>query len=77
MNIVLLIKTLWESLASISLLLSKMAKKLDEKVISLVEAINITIDTSISEAKFCTRFISGFDENCKNAQIRAKRLKKI
>ena len=48
---VLLIKILQENLASIALLLLKTAKKLDKKVISLVEAIDIVIDASIPKSK--------------------------
>ena len=54
-----------------------MGKELDKKVISLVEAINIAIDASIPKSKLCTRSISEFDEDCKDAQMRARRLKKI
>ena len=64
---VLLIKTLYKNLANISLLLSKMAKKIDEKVIFLVKAIELAIDTFIFKIKFCTRYILRFDKNYKNA----------
>lgn len=74
---VLLIKTLQENLASILPLSSKTAKELDEKVISLVEAINITINTFIPKAKLCARSILGFGEDCKDAQMGTRRLKKI
>ena len=57
--------------------MSKSAKKLDEKVISLVKAIDIVIDASIPKSKLCARSISEFDEDCKDAQMRARRLKKI
>lgn len=58
-------------------MLSKTAKELDKKVISLVKAIDIAIDASILKAKLYTRSILGFDKDCKNAYIRAKKLKKI
>ena len=74
---ILLIKTLQENLASISLLSSKTAKELDKKVISLVKAIDIAMDTSISKSKLYVRSISRFDEDCKDAQMRAKKLKNI
>ena len=74
---VLLIKTLQENLASILPLLSKTAKELDKKVISLVEAIDIVIDASIPRSKLGARSIPGFDEDCNNAQMRARKLKKI
>ena len=77
MDGILLIKTLQENLASISPLSSKTAKKLDEKVISLVEIIDIAMDASILKSKLYVRSISEFDEDCKDAQMRARRLKKI
>ena len=64
---VLLIKTLQQNLASISCLLSKTPEELDEKVISLVKAIDIAIDAFIPKAKFCPKTIFGFDENYKDA----------
>ena len=77
MDAVLLIKTLQQNLASISRLPSKTPEELDEKVISLVKAIDIAMDASIPKAKFCPKSIPGFDENCKDAQMRARRLKKV
>lgn len=74
---ILLIKILQENLANISLLSSKIAKELDVKEISLVKAIDIAIDTSISKAKLCIRSILGFDKDCKDAHMRIKKLKKI
>lgn len=73
----MLIKISPENLASISLLLLKMAKKLDVKEISSVKAIDIAIDASIFKAKLCTRSIPGFDKDFKDAQMRIKKLKKI
>lgn len=77
MDGVLLIKILQENLTSILLSLLKTVKELDEKIISLVEAIDITIDASISRSKLCARSILGFDKDCKDAQMRAKKLKKL
>ncbi len=77
MNVILLIKTLWKSLANILSLSLKTAKELDEKVISLVEVIGIAIDASIPQTKLCARSISGFDEDYKDAQIKVRRFKKI
>lgn len=54
-----------------------MAKKLDEKVISLVEAIDTAMDASILRSKLGTRSILAFDEGYKNTQIKARKLKKI
>lgn len=44
-----------------------MAKELDEKVIFLVEAIDITINAFIPKTKFYARSIPGFDKNYKDA----------
>ena len=73
----ILLKTLQENIASVLLLSSKTAKELDEKVISLVKAIDIAMDASIPKSKLCARFILGFDKDCKDAQIRVRKLKKI
>lgn len=54
-----------------------MAKKLDKKVNSLVEAIDIAIDASIPKVKLCARSIPEFDKDYKNVQMRVKKLKKI
>lgn len=73
----LLIKMLQENLASISLLLSKIVKKLDEKVIFLLKAIDIAIDAFIPKTKLQARSILEFDQDCKDAQMKTKKLKKI
>lgn len=72
-----LIETLQKSLAKISLTSSKTAKELDEKVISLVEAIDIAMDAYIPKARLCPRSVPAFDKDCKDAQMRARRPKKI
>lgn len=46
---------------------SKTPKKLDEKVISLVKAIDIIIDAFIPKAKLYPKSILRFDENFKDA----------
>lgn len=74
---VLLIKTLQEKLASLLPLSLKTAKELDKKVVFLVKAIDIAMDAFISIAKLCARSILRFDEDCKDAQMRTRRLKKI
>ncbi len=77
MYVILLIKTLQYNLASILCLLSKAPEKLDEKVIFLIKAIDIAIDASIFKVKLCPKSILRFDKNCKNVQIKARRLKKV
>ncbi len=77
MDLALLIKTLQENLANIPLLPSRTTKELDEKALFLVKAIDTAIDISISKARLCPKSIPGFDEECKDTQMRAKRLKKI
>ena len=72
-----MIKTLQDGLANISLSLSQTPSELDEKLIFLVKAIDKAIDISIPRARLCPRLVSGFDEKCKDAQMKARRLKKI
>lgn len=76
MDLDLLIKTLQHNLANIPHLPSRTAKELDEKVLSLVKAIDTAIDISIPKARLCPKSIPGFDEECKDHQMRARRLKK-
>lgn len=75
-DIILLIKTLQHNLASISYLLLKTLEGLDKKITSSVKTINITIDAFIFKAKLCPKSILRIDKNYKNAQIKAKKLKK-
>ena len=72
----LLIETLQKSLALIPSTPSNTAKELDKKTISLIEAIDTAMEASIPKARLCPKSVPGFDENCKDAQMRAKRLKK-
>lgn len=65
-DIILLIKTLQRNLANISLLVLKIVKKLNQKVISLVKAINIVIDASIFKAKLFIKSIPKFNKDYKN-----------
>lgn len=74
---VLLTKILQENLVNILSLLLKIAKKIDEKVIFLIKAINIAMKISIFKIKLYIKFVQGFDKNYKNAQMRIKKLKKI
>lgn len=76
-DIILLIKTLQKISASILLLLSKTAKELDKNIIFLVEVIDIAINVSIFKTKLCAKSLPGFDKNCKDAQIKIKKLKRI
>ncbi len=77
MDITLHIKTLQQNLVNIPNLPSRTAKELDEKVLSLVKAIDTAMDISIPKARLCPKSILGFDEECKDAQMRARRLKTI
>lgn len=76
MDLALLIETLQLNLANILHLPSQIAKELDKKVFFLVKAIDTTIDIFIPKARFCSKLILGFDKKCKNAQMRARKLKK-
>ncbi len=77
MDLALLIKTLQQNLVNIPHLPSWIAKELDEKVLSLVKAIDTAMDISIPKTRLCSKSIPGFDEQCKDAQMRARRLKEI
>lgn len=76
MDLALLIKTLQQNLANIPNLPSRTTEELDEKVISLVKFIDIAMDISIPKARLCPKSIPGCDEECKDAQMRARKLKK-
>lgn len=76
-DVILPIKTLHQNLINILHLPPKTLQKLDNKVISLVKTIDIAIDASICKTKLYLKSIPGFDVNCKVAQMRARRLKKI
>ncbi len=67
MDLALLIKTLQQNLVNISHLPSRTARKLDEKVLSLVKAVDTAMDISILKARLCPKSIPGFDEECKDA----------
>ena len=72
-----MIKTLQDCLANSSLSLSKTPGKLDKTVIFLVNNIDKAIDILIPRARLCLRSVPKFDEECKKAQMRARKLKKI
>lgn len=61
----LLIEVLSKKLADIPLALSKTVEELDEKIYSLVKAINIAMDAAAFMVNVCPRSISGFNEECK------------
>ncbi len=77
MDLALLIKTLQQNLVNIPHLPSRTAKEFDEKVLSLVKAIDIAMDISIPKARLFPKSIPRFDEECKDAQMKARKLKKI
>lgn len=77
MDNIAMLKTLKDGLANILLASSKTTNELDKKVIFLVNAIHKTIDVSTSRARLYPRLVLGFDKECKGAQMRARRLKKI
>ncbi len=72
-----MIITLKDSSANISLASSKTTTELGEKVISLVNTIDKAINASTPKARLYPGSVPGFDEKCKGAQIRARKLKKI
>lgn len=54
-----------------------MAKELNKKATSLIKAIKITIEASIFTVRLYLKLILGFEKYCKDAKMRAKKLKKI
>ena len=72
-----MLKLLNNGQANILLVLSKTTNKLDKKVIFFVNAIDKAINVFTLRAKLCPRLVSGYDKECKGAQMRAKKLKKI
>ena len=53
------------------------AEQLDVQVDSLISAINTAMNLAISKAKVSPKSVPGFDEKCKEVQMKARRLKKI
>ena len=74
MDNIAMFKTHKDGLANISLTTLKTTNELEEKVISLVNAINKAIDVSTPRARFCPTSVLGFIKKCKDAQIRARKL---
>lgn len=73
----LMIKTLKKNLAYISYTFATTAQELDEKVSLLIKTIEIAIDASIPLSRLCSKSVPRFDESCKDAQMKARRPKKI
>ena len=53
------------------------ANKLDAQVYSLIGAIETAIALPIPKARLSPKSVLGFDEKCKETQMKARRLKKI
>ncbi len=56
---------------------SQTANELDEQVYSLIGAIETAIAQAIPKARQSPKSVPGFDEECKEMQMKARRLKKI
>ncbi len=77
MDILVLTKMLTEELAKDPPCTSITPDELDIKVHSLVSVINTAMILAIPKAKLSSKSVSGFDEGCKEIQIKARRLKNI
>lgn len=55
---------------------SKSTQEVDQQVDALITALTKAIDTSTAMLQVSSRFIPGFDKECKEAQMKARRLKK-
>lgn len=76
-DISILKKTLTKKLAKDPPYTFTMPNKLDIKVHSLINTINIAIILTISKARLSLKSVSRFDKECKKIQIKAKKLKKF
>ena len=56
---------------------SQTANELDAQVYSLIGAIETAIAQAIPKARLSPKSVPGFDEECKETQMKARRLKKI
>lgn len=54
-----------------------MPNKLDTKVYSSINAIDIVLTFAIPQARLSPKSVSGSDKKCKEIKIQVKRLKKI
>ena len=77
MDIPTLKKTLTEELAKDPPCTSTTPNELDIKVHSLINAIDIAMTLAIPKARLSPKSVPGFDEECKEMQMKARRLKKI
>ena len=77
MDIPALKKALIEELAKDPPCISTTPNELDIKVYSLINAIDIAMTLAIPKARLSPKSVPGFDEECKEIQIKARRLKKI
>ena len=75
-DILALKKTLTEELANDPSYTSIMPNKLDFKFHSLINVINIAMTLAIPKARLSPKSVPGFDEECKEMQMKARRLKK-
>ncbi len=76
-DILALTKTLTKRLAKDPLCLSIMPDELDIKVHSLISDIDTPITLAVSKATLSPKSVPGFDEGCKERQMKARIIKKI
>lgn len=76
-NIPTLKKTLAEELTKDLSCTSTTASKLDIKIYSLINVIDIAMTFAIPKARLSPKLVPRFDKECKKIQMKAKRLKKI
>ena len=77
MDIQNLNKALLEELVKDSLRHFPTTNEQDAQMYSLISAIGTAIALAIPKARLLTKSVSGFDEKCKETQMKATRLKKI
>lgn len=77
MDVPALKKTLIEELAKDPLCISTTPNELDTKVCSLINAIDTAMALAIPKVRLSPRSVPGFDKECKEIQMKARRLKKI
>ena len=76
MNILALKKTLAKELAKDPSCTSTTPNELDSKVHSLINIIDIAMTLAIPKARLFPKSVPGFDEECKEIQMKARRFKK-
>ena len=77
MDISALTKTLTEELAKDPPYTSTTPDELDIRVHSLISDIDTTMTLAISKARLSPKSVTEFDEECKEIQMKARKLKKI